>query len=224
MTLLRKTMTRLLLKSLPVLLLTVFCTPAAAQVGKLYPVDEAAKDPSFFTFRASLLRAIQKRDTVFLLNIVDPNIQNSFGGDGGIAEFKKMWRPERADSEVWTELLTALALGGRFENPQTFMAPYVFSNFPEQFDVFEHGAIIGEGVRVRKAANTNSQILATLSFDILKVTAWPTNEKSGWVAVELANGEKGYVAPEFIRSPVAYRAIFQKQNGKWIMTAFVAGD
>jgi Bacterial SH3 domain len=204
------------------------CGSGSAQLGKLYPTDEAAKDPSFFTFRARLLRAIKERDSVFLLSSLDPKIRNTFGSDGGIAEFRKMWRPESANSEVWSQLLNALALGGKFSDDLVFSAPYVYSNFPDEFDAFEHGAIIGEGVRVRKEPNTKSEILTTLSFDIVKVIEWgpirAKNEKTGWVAVEITNGQKGYVAEDFIRSPAGYRALFGKQNGRWLMTAFVTGD
>ena len=109
-----------------------------------------------------------------------------------------------------------------------FMAPYTYSNFPDQFDAFEYGAIIGDGVNVRRGPGTGHPIIKTLSFDIIRVNDWtPTKtrgDKGGWISVALIDGQKGYVASEYIRSPVDYRAIFNKENGRWIMTAFVAGD
>ena len=74
-------------------------TPAVGQVGKLYPVDEAVEQPEFFTFRAHFVQIVQARDTAMLYALLLPNILNSFGGDGGVAEFKAMWRPGDPDSE-----------------------------------------------------------------------------------------------------------------------------
>jgi hypothetical protein len=67
-----------------------------------------------------------------------------------------------------------------------------------------------------------------LAFDLVEIVAAETpkmpGEKREWVNVKLADGQTGFVAAEFIRGPVDYRAIFEKQNGRWVMTAFVAGD
>ncbi len=40
----------------------------------------------------------------------------------------------------------------------------------------------------------------------------------------LLGGKKGYVSVKFVRSPIDYRACFEKKNGKWKMNTFVAGD
>lgn len=202
--------------------------PTSAQIGKLYPVDEAASNPSFFTFRARLLKAVNERDVAYLMSIVSANIRNTFGDNNGAAEFRKMWRLDRPNSEIWKELTAVLSLGGKFEGKQTFMAPYVYSNFPENFDAFEDWVIIGENVRVRREPNMRATVIKTLAFDVVKVTdSRPTKargEKSGWIAVQLADGQPGFVNEVFIRSGVDYRAIFEKQGDKWIMTAFIAGD
>jgi hypothetical protein len=200
----------------------------SAQLAKLYPVDEAASNPSFFSFRARLLKAVHERDVNYLMSIVSPNIRNTFGDNNGAAEFRKMWRLDRPNSEIWKELLAVLSFGGKFEGKQTFMAPYVYSNFPENLDAFEDGVIVGENVRVRREPNLRATVIKSLSFDIVKVTEWTPKkahgEKSGWIAVQLADGQRGFVSEDFIRSSVDYRAIFEKQGDKWIMTAFIAGD
>ncbi|HXG63609.1 MAG TPA: SH3 domain-containing protein [Blastocatellia bacterium] len=199
-----------------------------AQVAKLRPVDEAARDPSFFVFRARLLEALQQRDTAFLLSVLSPGIRVSFGAGGGIADFQKMWKPERPDSKIWLTLTEILALGGSFREGNTFAAPYIYSNFPDQFDAFEYGVIVGEDVRVRQRPDLNSPVIGTLSYDIVKVAEWQPKQAAGskqnWVAVMLANGAQGYVAEDYIRSPIGYRAIFEKKDGRWLLAALVAGD
>src|SRR5262245_30481439 len=151
------------------MLVSALTADASAQVAKLYPVDEAAKEPTFFTFRARLIQAVQRRDSAFLLSILSPKIENSFGGDGGIEEFKTTWKPERPQSEVWPELAMVLSLGGAFDQDGNFSAPYVFSKWPEQHDGFDLGAIIRDKVRVRAAPQISSSIMRELSFDIVEV-------------------------------------------------------
>jgi Bacterial SH3 domain len=203
-------------------------TTTAEQARKLYPVDEASKDPAFFTFRARLMQAVQRRDANYLVSILSPKIMNSFGGDGGVAEFKQKWKPERGQSEVWVELAECLSLGGKFDTDGSFAAPYLFNGFPEDLDVFTAAAIIGEKVRLRAAPKSDSSVIRELSFDIVDVPDWQVTKAQGetrnWIKVKLKDGQTGYVAEEFIRSPIDYRAIFEKENGRWVMTAFIAGD
>lgn len=197
------------------------------QSAKLLPVDEAAKDPSFFAFRARLLVAIARKDVNYLISVLDPQIRTDFGGGGGIADFKKAWHLERPTSQIWNELASVLSLGGSFDNG-SFSAPYIYSKFPDEFDAYEYRAVIDDGVRVRREPNTNGGIIKTLSFDIVKVIVEaPTDSrlaKRQWLTVELADGQKGFMAKEYLRSPIDYRAIFEKKSGKWLMTAFIAGD
>jgi hypothetical protein len=219
---------RTLLWIVSLLLLFSIWTHGYAQVKKLYPVDEATKDPSLFVFRARLLKAIQMKDATFLHSILDKDIMNSFGGAGGIAEFKQTWHAERPQSKIWSELLNALALGGGFDEKHVFSAPYVFSNFPEDLDAYKFGAVIDDAVRVRREPNLRSEIILTLSFDVVKVLDWTAKrnpvDKREWITVEVSGNRKGYVVSEYLRSPIDYRAIFEKKDGKWLMTAFIAGD
>ena len=213
-----------------------------AQVGKLYPVDEAYRDPSFFVFRARLMEAIQQRDEAFVLSILSPDITNSFGGDGGVEEFKEQWQPQRTDSALWKELMAVLVLGGSFRdnrNGRYFTAPYTVSNFPDfpsdVLEVFQGGVILGENVLVRQEPTADSPTIATLSFDIVKVGAsnlqtripgvfsfYPP--KQGWIKVQVEGGLEGFVPEEYIRYPLYYRAVFMKREGRWLLSAFVAGD
>lgn len=213
-----------------ILLVSVSC-PAMAQVGKLYPVDEGPKDPSFQAFRAELIEAAKNRDAKFVLNILDPDMLNSFGGDGGVKEFREWWKPANPNSELWGILIEILSMGGSFspENKNDFCAPYVFHKLPDlDLDPFDHSVIIGENVRVRDQAGLTSPIIATLSYDIVALADPSTNpvKKDGhtWIGIKLSNGKTGFVSKQFIRSSIDYRACFTKKNGRWWMTALVAGD
>jgi hypothetical protein len=195
----------------------------SAQVVRLQPVDEASQQPAFLEFRTRLLRALLARDTTGLFSAVAPDVINSFGGDGGLREFRSMWRPAEPDSPVWRVLTEILSLGGAFQSDTMFVAPYTSSSFPPEFDGYGHVAITGSGVRVRQQPTTRSPVLTTLTFDVVR--RGETDVRlAGWVAVELADGRTGWVAATYVRSPTDHRALFVQRNGRWIMRALVAGD
>lgn len=215
-----------LVKSLILLVLLSSPQFVQGQVSKLYPIDEASKDSSFFVFRARLFDIIQKRNVSAFTEILHSNITSSFGGSGGIQEFKQTWNLNKPTSKLWNILNKTLALGGSFDNANTFSAPYSFSQFPDDLDAFEYGVIIGENVRVRQSVSLSSSIITELSYDIVKVPNWEAKLSNGqkWILITLKDGTKGYISEDYILSPIDYRAVFEKKNGKWQMTAFVAGD
>lgn len=215
---------------LAVFLLVGASSAGLAQVGKLLPSDEAARDPELFAFRARLQSAVARHDTAAVLEMVDPNIKNSFGGDDGIAAFQRTWNlQEGGESRLWEELGLLLALGGSFQNKDTFVAPYVFSRWPESADAFEHVAVLGANVRVRAEPRAGSAVLAALTFDVVRLSAagrsrlTPEQAKE-WTAVELRDGRTGYVSSRYVRSSIAHRAFLMRKGGGWRLTVLVAGD
>jgi hypothetical protein len=201
-------------------------TPApAATTRVLMPVDEAASVPDFFSFRAQLIAAVARRDVTALMSVVDPDIKNGFGGDNdnGKAAFERYWRPAAADSMVWEVLATVLALGGGRAGEDAFEAPYVSSAWPTGVDGFEHIAVIGERVRVRKAPSPDAAELSQVSFEVLS-RGRDGRVPDGWTSVTLADGRSGYIHSRFVRSPVDYRAYFARKDGRWRMVMLLAGD
>ena len=49
-------------------------------------------------------------------------------------------------------------------------------------------------------------------------------ERSAWKRVQLADGRTGYMASRYVRSPIEHRALFEFENGRWWLMAYVAGD
>jgi hypothetical protein len=202
---------------------------AAGPVRQLKPVDEAAAVPSFLAFRNELRRVIARRDTKSLMRIVVPDIKNSFGGDDGAANFKKMWKPTDAKSPVWPVLALVVGMGGRFENEKTFVAPYVYSNFPDDLDGFETIVVTAEKAVMREQPKADAPIVNTLAYDILTI-AKPSGKlqheagPDDWLEVSDSTGKRGFVLQRDLRSPIDFRAIFEKRKSSWRMTVLVAGD
>lgn len=190
----------------------------------LQPVDEAAKVPSFLAFRNSLIAIVKARDAKKLEAVIAPNIKLSFGGDEGLNDFRKMWQPVRPDSKLWPELATILRLGGSFKGLDHFYAPYVYSNFPNDLDAFETGVIIDRNVPLRSKPTLGAPVIARLTYEIVEAETG-TAATRGWVKVtRKVKPTTGYVEARSVRSPVDYRAGFERIKGKWMMTLLVAGD
>jgi hypothetical protein len=207
-------------------------TTAFGQAGgnpELLPIDEAGRRPDFFTFRAHLQRAVARRDWPAVLAVVHSKIRNSFGPDDGLATFRETWNAESADSALWETLGAVLALGGSFDRAGNFMAPYVYSRWPGTVAGFEHVAVVGSRVRVRAAPRADAEVLAALSYAILRRQTGADSQiapavADDWTAVALAGGRTGFIASQYVRSPIDYRAIFAEEGGRWRLMALIAGD
>lgn len=201
--------------------LSLLLTAGLLNADRLPPVDESAQDPSFLAFKTKLLAAIDRKDVKGLLAAIDPKIRVSFGGDGGIEGFRRFWKLDKpAESKVWSELGAVLRLGATRDEPE-FIAPYVFTRFPPTLDAFANAAVIRPKVVLRKSPAATAPAVATLDYDIVQLVGQP---RKGWVEVRTDAGQMGWVQQSEIRSPVNYRAFFEKKSGQWKITAFIAGD
>lgn len=199
----------------------VVASPGAQRAEfELRPIDQASTQPEFLVFRARLLAAIARRDVEAIVSMSDPKIRVSFGDGGGSAEWRRMLG--QADAAWFSRFAETLALGGSFRSPDAFVAPYVYSAWPDRLDAFENVAVIGERVAVRAQPTTQSAVMTTLSYAVVPVA--DGGEKDGMTNVRLADGRKGWIATRFLRSSVNERALFNRVGGRWLLTAYVSGD
>lgn len=202
----------------------VACVAAA---DRLCPVDEGTRDPAFAAFRDALRDAVRAKSESRLLKLVDPNIRTSFGGGGGIDDFKKQWKTSSPESEVWAELAAIADMGGKFVGAgpeRSFWAPYVYAAWPETYDAFQHVAAVRDSVPIRRNAAPEAAPVTTVSWAILELVSYPGAQREGWLRVKAPDGQEGWVAEADVRSPVGYRAGFSIRRGRWLMEALVAGD
>ncbi len=226
----------------PILGFLLFVINLAGQ-EVIIPPKMIIEDPELKSFLTKLENAVKVRDKAFIIENMDPQITNSFGGDGGIEEFKQYWNWDSDSSEFWDLMKHLFKLGGDdFTSGDMYAIPYVFSGWPghEKYDVFDHMAVTGSRVNVRdKPSLKNSNVLGQMSYDIVKVNyekSYPPFDAPRlenvsyvgnklWYYIESLDGKlKGYVFWEFIWSPIDYRLGIEKKNGKWVITFFVAGD
>lgn len=199
---------------------------AAGAVGTLMPSDESPRDEALTAFLGGMRAAIARRDSAALLGMVDPHIKASFGGDAGIADFRRMWFGPDAHGDLWQELGGVLAHGGTFMNDSTFIAPYIYSAWPDAFFAFDHVAVPAADIPLRAAPLQDAAVLATVSHAILALhpNQALANALDGWTVVDRGADTPAFVETRFVRSPVGYRAFFQRRAGTWRMSLFLAGD
>lgn len=204
--------------------MTAFPTRAEPQQSSVLPVDEAARDPEFFVFRARLQRAVAAHDTAAVMRVVSPQIRNSLGGDGGRKEFREKWGIDDPDkSGLWTVLGFVLALGGQFDGDTSFFAPYTMRGTPIDIDGFEALIVLGRNVMVRAGPDAGSAAIDTVSFEAL--TIWREHSSTnGWEPVRTSKQRTGWVRQEYLRSPITYRAGFVRRQGRWWLRWLLAGD
>lgn len=215
-------------------ILTCFLTNVIGQERFVRPTDDAKKDPSLVMFRDKLIAAVKARNKTDVLRHIDKNISLSFGGDAGLKDFERIWKLDDQDSPFWDEFLKVITNGGVFyketESSGTFCAPYSFNTFPDDIDSFEYSVVFGENVNLRSKPNLFAPITDKLSYNIIK----PDFDNSAddgkiqnnyvWIKVTTMGGKTGFISAEYVRSPIDYRACFEKKGGVWKITAFIAGD
>jgi hypothetical protein len=206
-------------------LATVPSAPPVSRIptfGKSGPVDQSGFHPEYVAARNELLRIAEMRDTAALLRTIAPDIKTSFGGDGGLQGFRDHWQLSSPDTEIWAVLTDILIHGGRFSGDDSFTAPWTFTGLPDSLDAFSYLIIRADAVPVYEKPDSTSAVVGMASFDIVK--AGPSSEGTDFRSIVLTDGSNGYVAKSKIRSPLDYRAIFERRNNRFVLVALVAGD
>lgn len=215
------------------IIIPFFCLLSLNLVAQdeLYPPAIEISDPTLSKFLTELTLAVGKKDRDFILSHLDPNILSSFGGNGGIEEFKTYWDFEKDNTKFWDELENILLIGGpKYEEGSgSYIIPYTFSDWPDEFDAYEHYLVLGTSVNVRTAPNTeNSKVLGQLNHQIVKLNEsldYILELKHQWGNISTIDGKlTGYVHGKYLVSPIGYRMVLTKSPKGWVISSFVAGD
>ena len=207
---------------------------AASPPGALVfpPVDEASRDPGFLAFRENILALTHARDADAVASHAHADIKLSFGGAYGRATFHQLLseNASHGGASYWQELSRTLELGGVFMGPDIFCTPYISClAIPEcgSCDPYETLIAVEANAPIHAAPDAASEIVATVSHAVVSVI---DTAHYPWSRVRLSAAAsdpplEGYVTAPAFRSPIDYRARFERQlDGAWSMTLFIAGD
>ena len=204
-------------------LLFFAATPAyAALPNRLPPVEQCSGDRGFVKFRSGLRDAVAKRNRAALIAMLAPDVMVSFGGDSGRDAFAKHWSFDPKEyGNIWSQLETMLKLGcSNSENIR--MIPSLSSQLDQQGadEAFETRLVL-PGAKLFKKPGDRRTAAPVPAWSLASVT------NSGgdlWTGVKLADGRQGFISDDDLYEPLGYRMLVEKRKGKWMITAFVAGD
>ncbi|MCK4841848.1 MAG: hypothetical protein KAT04_08190 [Methylococcales bacterium] len=200
--------------------------PVKTITDAIPPIDDSQLSSSLTTFLKTFDATINNKDFIALKQFIDPTILNSFGGEGGIAEFNLIWKKNQ---NTLFETLSQIRKGGGklskdIEGTESYCFPRMFTDFPNSLNAFTHGVLIGKQVPVYAKPDKSSKILTTLSHSIVVVDDWVW-EKDSWQEIRIKDKRISYVESNKIRSPIDFRAcLVQGEKGEWTMTLLIAGD
>jgi hypothetical protein len=200
--------------------------PVTPQLNRIPPVEHCSAAPGFEVFRKKLWSAVEQRDSVALLALVADDITVTFGQGGeGKQEFIATWgldKPESVKiSALWEKLATALKLGCA-PSGDALVSPSIIAQLDPMLDGFTAFLAVTPGAAMRAAPNEQSPVVSLLQWDLLTVTDMAVDD--GWMPAKLVDGRAGFVRYDQVRSVLDYRAVFERRDGRWVMTAFVGGD
>ena len=194
---------------------------ALATPSRLPPIEQCSSDSSFVQFRAKLLDVAVRKDEAALMDLLTDDVMIDLGGGQGKAAFAATWGFGQAQpSTLWQELGVALKLGCAPAG-DALVAPSLIVQFPDELDAFETLVAL-LGTKLRAAPDDRAAVVAALDWHVLSVVE--SVDVAPWSGVTLADGRRGYVRGDQVRSPLDYRASFEKRKGKWLLTSFIAGD
>lgn len=186
-------------------------------------------DPSLVAFLERLDKAIEEKDQRFILSIVHPDCEVSYGGFRGVEDFKEYWfAPVSPGRDFFEELRRALDMGGIWTEPSTaYAVPYTAMAPGEDEHGVRLGVLIAPEVNVRACPGLKGRLLDTLGYELVglcNIKVPIAVDGLDWACVLLPEGGRGYVATKFLASPLGPRFLFRKVAGNWMLVSTIAGQ
>ena len=207
-------------------LLLLIAASLASQSGpaRVPVTDDCVSDSSFLEYRNRLAMAVDRKDVAALKLLVAPDIGVDLGGSEGWAALVETWNLDRASaSGLWAELDEILALGcGEIDGVRFIPWPWDFAGSVDFDEPFPPYWAVEKGALLRSEPDDIAPVVMLLDHHILFEADQVAPE--GWLHARLTDGQRGYVRLQSVRNAIDYRAYFEKRNGHWLMTSFLAGD
>lgn len=204
-----------------------FAASALAAPLIVTPPDVSKNDPGLTALLDTLVKAADARDFAPFEAAMSPEVLGSYGGEGGVQEFRTMYEIDSPDSVFWGEFKEAVALGAVEIEPGLVYAPYLAGTLPEEADPYLSLVAIGEKTQLYAEPKDDAAVVADITHQVVEQLDITPEELAktpeGWIRVKADAGE-GYVKEAEVRSAIDFRAVFEKKDGAWKLAAFVAGD
>jgi hypothetical protein len=200
-------------------LLLVIAVPAKALPRILPPVDQCRSDARFTAFRTRLKQIVAKRDRAAFLALLAPDVLVNFGGGTGRKAFEDEWKFDPTEyGNLWDQLGIMLKMGCARDGGSR-----IIPSLPMQVeqDFAEEWVVVLPGAKLYRETGVESADPGTEPWAVAVVTSRESDTLTG---VRLPDGREGFIADDRVYEPIGYRMIVEKRAGRWLITAFVAGD
>lgn len=188
------------------------------QTGAWAPRDDCDALEGASDFREKLARAVFEKDADALAALADPAVKLDFGGGAGVTELKK--RLAEPDGALWQALTNLVPLGCAASTDGALTVPWYFGQEIPVDDPYMAMIVRGTDVPLLAKADGNAKVLTKLSWDVVELQGNPAN----YAEVKTADGTRGFVELEKLRSLIDYRLIADKGPDGYRIGALVAGD
>jgi hypothetical protein len=225
-------------------------TPVASATprGPYAPRNDCGELPGAQAFLDEVNAAVAARDVDAFVNLADVHVLLTFGGGEGAAQLREELAAD--DGALWNETADLMAMGcaiskvndagqsGDESQFTTIILPWYLAQ-DTGGDPFETVIVTGEDVPVHHAASLTSPPLAYVSWEAVQLVPEPGetginysgDQETGWLRVRLPAGSgagadpvEGYMQAENLRSVVDYRLLANNGDGRWKISALIAGD
>ena len=198
----------------------------AAAPGPWAPRDECGKLEGAEPFLAMLRGAVEARDPQALGTLVADDVKLDFGGGAGREEL--LARLETAEGLSWDTMASMLALGCSANAQGGLTIPWYFDQ-EMAVDPYAGMIVTGENIPMRETASEDAPVIDRLSWEAVEVIFETDNRVEGWRHVRLPATETqaerdGWIEVRNLRAVLDYRLIASSRNGRWRITALIAGD
>ncbi|MBF2080221.1 MAG: hypothetical protein IGR76_17320 [Synechococcales cyanobacterium T60_A2020_003] len=233
-------------------------TPVDAFPRKPLVLSDAAQPGTdFYRFREQLRQAVKTRDVDFVAKLIpETGVSIGYGRPSSFADLEFT----NPDAEIWAIFEKALAVGCDelsaedypLADPGTsvWLCANVGNAFLEQYPnpdptpgieyEISYAAVVGDRVHVRSLPTTESEVVGTLSNEVVRLDrqiwertaaslpdeVWTerTHPLNGWTPVLLPNQTSGYVSNRYVYQALAPRLLLGQVNGQWQVLQIPAGD
>jgi len=186
-------------------------------------MDQCKGDPSFVQFRTALKGIVAKKDRDAFLNLLAPDVTVDFGGGTGPAAFEEQWNFDEPDDPegIWALLKTMLTMGCARDGATRTIPSLDAQMEPYNEDLTDQVGLILPGAKLYKEPGVEAAKPHIEPWTVAVITSQAGDLFTG---VRLPDGRNGFVGDNEIHEPLGYRVVVEKRRGKWLITAFVAGD
>ncbi|TIX51784.1 hypothetical protein [Alteraurantiacibacter aquimixticola] len=216
---------------------TVMATPIGElELAPLEPRNECGDLQGANAFMAALDAAISLRDTEVVLALAAEDVKLGFGGADGMENLGAAL--DDPEGRLWEDLAEVMSLGCAENGQGGITLPYYFAQ-DTKLDPYSSMIVTDKDVAVREMGGNDTRQIATVGWEEVELIYEdgmpvhfgndPENPNAGWMKVRVPATEdraevEGFVPARNLRSVIDYRLLAFSRNGRWRITALLAGD